>query len=252
MPAIGPELEIARNVRAAPRTRANPSGLIRCKVAESKSERTAAFRLVYENYRSKGMIPENVYQLRVTRHHLDSTTAVFVGTRQKDVVATVSLIIDGPSGLPMDLIQPDIGASARESGLLLGEVSCLAFRQLEFREFRTVFVEMTRLMTQYGRTHGIDQLIIGCVPRHARFYCQFLGFEQIGQPRPYSTVSNTIGVGCRLDFAKVDQQRPDCYEQYFGVRLPSSRLRAMPMDASERKAFAHVVELSEQTLTINA
>lgn len=248
---------------STPLSRTAPGGLgissqqvgvagIQCKVAANKAERTAAFRLVYENYAAKQMIPENVYRLRVTHFHLQPKSAVFVAVQHGEVVATVSLILDGPAGLPMDSIQPEIGEAARLEGLRLAEVSCLAFRKLAFTEFLPIFVEMTRLMAQYGRANGIDQLIIGCVPRHAQFYCHFLGFEQVGDARPYSSVSNTIGVACRLNFNNVNRDRPDVYKQYFGVKIPDARLRLRPMSDGERDAFAHVVEISEHSVTINA
>ncbi|MBX3441580.1 MAG: hypothetical protein KF774_04175 [Planctomyces sp.] len=227
-------------------------GPVACKIAGNKAERTEAFRLVYENYVRKGMIPENVYRLRVTEYHMLPTTTIFVARQGTEVIGTVSLIADGDLGLPMDRIQPELVDEARQAGRRPAEVSCLAFRKLEFHEFLPVFIEMTRLMAQFARRNGIGQFLIGCVPRHAQFYCHFLGFEQVGGVRPYATVANTLGVACCLDFDRVDRCRPDCYEQYFGVRAPESKFDSIPMSDRERAAFAHVVELTEQPLTVNA
>lgn len=231
----------------ADRQRIPPSGTT-CRIATTMQDRLAAFGLVYDKYLSKGMLHPNRYQLRVTEYHLLDTTTVFVAVRKEQVIATVTLIGDGALGLPLDAVHPDITGDARRKGLCVGEVSCLAFQKQDFKHVLPVFIDLTRVMAQYARKNRMDQFLIACIPQHARFYCRYLGFEQIGTVRPYPTVCNTLGVACCLDFARIDRERPDCYDRYFADRLPEAALRSVPMSAFERDAFAQVVEHTEQRL----
>lgn len=224
---------------------ATPASEYTFRIARDKSDRVSAFRLVYENYVRQGLIEPNLYQLRVTPYHLLPTTAMFVAVRRDRVEAAVTLIGDGQLGLPMEEIHPELVAEARLRGLYVGEVSCLAFRRSELKTFRPVFVQVTRLMAQFARSQGMAQLLIGCIPQHSRFYRKFLGFEQVGTPRPYPTVRNVLGVACCLDFAKIDRERPPCYESFFGTALPPDELEMAEMSQSEREAYQDVAESSD-------
>lgn len=220
-------------------------------VASTPRERVAALRLVYENYVARGMIARHPYRLRVTAFHLLPTTTIFMAREFDQISATVTLIGDGPMGLPSDAAQPDVVDELRQSGHRIAEVSCLAFHDWDRRQFLPVFIEMTRVLTQFARAHGVDQLLIGCVPRHANFYRRFLGFEQIGEMRPYSTVCNTPGVACRLDLTQMDWERPDLYERYFGTPVPAHLLQRSPMTEGERDAYAHVIDFEEQPVLMD-
>ncbi|MBL8851949.1 MAG: hypothetical protein JNG89_19910 [Planctomycetaceae bacterium] len=221
---------------------------VECRIAQTMQDRMAAFGLVYDKYLGKGMLPTNPYRMRVIEHHLLPTTTVFVAVRDGEVVATVTLIGDGEIGLPMDGIHPEVTHAVRLQQLYVGEVSCLAFKKQEMKYVLPIFIELTQLMSQFARANGMHQFLIGCVPQHARFYCRFLGFEQIGQVRPYPTVCNTLGVACCLDFARIDRERPDCYDKYFGHQLPAAKLATTPMSPFERDAFGQVIQKSEQQL----
>lgn len=226
----------------------NTSAPVECRIVQTMQDRMAAFGLVYDKYLAKGMLRPNPYRMRVIEHHLLPTTTVFVAVRDGEVVATVTLIGDGELGLPMDGIHPEVMESVRDRQLYVGEVSCLAFKKQEMKYVLPIFIDLTRLMAQFARAQGMDQFLIGCIPQHARFYCRFLGFEQIGQVRPYPTVCNTLGVACCLDFHRIDRDRPDCYDKYFSQRLPPAALAAAPMTPFERDAFEQVVQRSQQQL----
>jgi hypothetical protein len=204
----------------------------------------AAFSLVYDKYVEKGMLQPNRYGLRVTEFHLLDTTTVYVAVREGQVIGTATLIGDGDLALPMDEVHPEITRNARHRGVSIGEATCLAIRSPHRIADLPVFIGLTRLMAQYARTQGLQQILLGCVPGHAKFYCRFLGFEQIGRVRPYPTVCNTLGVACRLDFERIDRDRPGNYDRYFGEPLPAQALINTPMSDFERRAFSSVLEHS--------
>ena len=218
------------------------------RIAKTMQDRMAAFGLTYDKYLAKGMLQPNPYRMRVIEHHLLPSTTVFIAVRNGEVVATVTLIGDGELGLPMDHIHPEVTESVRRRGLYVGEVSCLAFKKQEMKYVLPIFIDLTRLMSQYARANGMQQFLIGCIPQHARFYCRFLGFEKIGQVRPYPTVCNTLGVACCLDFERIDHERPECYDKYFGEALPDEALLVEPMTPFEQDAFSQVTQKSRQQL----
>lgn len=222
--------------RPRPTTRPNPSH-IRYKIAESREERTAAFRLIYEKYLRSGLIDPNRYRLRVTPFHLLRTTNVFIAVSADEILCTVTLIGDGELGFPMERVYPDQVADARRRGMFLGEVSCLACRNMRPRQFLPIFVQLTRLMAQHARAYGMDQFLIATHPRHARFYQRLMGFRQIGGKREYPSVRNAPAVAFGLDFSEIDRKRPACYERYFGTPIPIGELRPRPMDPADVRWF---------------
>jgi hypothetical protein len=223
---------------------------IRYKIAGNYEQRSAAFNLVYRNYLRKGLIDQNEQQLRVTPYHLLATTNTFIAEYRGDVICTVSLIGDGELGLPMESIYGDAVMGARRQGLYVGEVSCLALEDMPFKCFLPIFVKLTRLMAQHCRTYGMDQFLIVIHPKHAKFYQRFMGFERIGALTTYPTVRDAPAVACCLDFARIDRERPACYDQFFGTPLPRAELRMRPMSEMEIEAFGWAAESTTDCVTV--
>lgn len=232
--------------RAGGPRRHSPSRVV-YKIAENLRERKAAYRLVYSNYLTKGLISPNRYGLRVTPWHLLPTTNTFIAVQDDQVVGTVSLIGDAGLGLPMEAIYPAEVEAARIQGLYVGEVSCLATQGTGFREFLPIFVELTRLMAQHARATGMDQFLIAVHPKHGPFYKKFMGFEQIGHLTEYPSVNNAPAVAYCLDFAHIDRQRPACWERFFGTPLPLDDLQSQPMSDAELDYFSPITELAEHS-----
>lgn len=223
---------------------------IRYQFAETPEERIEAFRLVYENYRKKGIIAENEYRLRVTPFHLLPTTNTFIAKKKGKVFCTVSLIGDGELGLPMERIYPNQVADARAAGYSIGEVTCLAMRGVGLKEFLPIFVQLLRLMTQHARHFGMDQLLIATHPRHARFYQKFMGYEQVGPETEYPSVRNALAVACCLDFAHIDKHKPVLWNQIFERPIPHERLMPHPMARHEIDMFGDVAAICEHCLPL--
>ncbi len=136
-------------------------------------ERASAFRLVYNSYLESGLGKPNSYGMRITPYHLLPTTEIFIASLRR-AIFTVSLINDGGLGLPMEIVYGDEVARRRELGLAVSEASCLADRRSWFRGFFPVFVGITRLMAQYAKRRGLDELLVAVRPKHARFYRRYL------------------------------------------------------------------------------
>jgi hypothetical protein len=212
------------------------------KVADSPSERRDAFRLVYDQYVKAGLSKPNAHHVRVTPYHLLHTTHVFVAYVKGEIVATMSLVGDSELGLPMESIYPDEVASRRAQGLMLSEVSCLADRRADRRDFLTVFVGLSRVLAQFARRHSYDQLLMVCHPKHSAFYRRYLGFDMIGTVAECPHVQNKPAVPLCLDFDHVDRHPPACYRRFFGDWLPDAMLRAVRMGPIEVNVLRHMVD----------
>lgn len=212
------------------------------RIAATREERAAAFGLVYKSYLRASLGKPNRHEMRVTPYHLLPTTEVFIALLRGEAIFTVTLVTDGELGLPMESVYAETVAQRREQGLLVGEVSCLADRRSQFRGSFPVFLKLSRLMVQYARKRGLDELLVAVHPKHARFYQRFMDFELIGEELAYPAVRNHPAVALCLDFARIDRERPENYDTFFGQPLPDEQLQPRPMPKQQRDYFRPMID----------
>jgi hypothetical protein len=178
--------------------------------------------------------------MRITPFHALPTTTVFNAVIGNTTVSTITLVADGELGLPMESLYDAQIAMRRNEGLRLAEVSCLAERPMNNRQFIQVFGNLSRLMAQYARFHGMDQLLVVVHPKHARFYERFLGFQPIGDLKSCPHVQNKPAIPLCLDFEHVDQNPPDCYASYFAEAIPGHELASPELDPVEQMRLEYL------------
>lgn len=238
-------------------TRANRELTVHCWIASCQADREAAFRLIYDSYVEAGLSARNAHGMRVTPYHLLPTTTIFsasLSDRPADnPVATVTLVVDGELGLPMESVYPQEIGERLARGLRLAEVSCLAERRCEGqrfqgREFFAVFCQLNRLMIQFARQQGVDQVLVAVHPRHARFYTRYMGFEEIGGLAAYPSVQNRPAVALCFDFARNDGHPFPFYERFFAEAIAWDELQPQPMTAAECAHFERLIDPSFSAL----
>jgi hypothetical protein len=217
------------------------TGNIEYKIASTRTEREAAFKLVYNSYLRAGLGRSNSFQMRVTPYHLLATTDIFIARCAGDVIATVTVVADGKLGLPIESVYKNEVARRRERNLNLGEISCLADRRRDFRRTLPVFTGLCRLMGQTARYRGIDETLVAVHPKHARFYQRFCGFERIGQETMYEAVCNHPAVAMSLNYKKLDRQS-HAYERFFGQPIPAEQLESQLITKSERELLRPMID----------
>ena len=215
------------------------------RAARNPSDRLKAFRLVYNAYLRAGLGEANRYEMRVTPYQLQPTSQIFVARIRNEVVSTVTLVGDSDLGLPMESMFGDEVAALRRSGRRVAEVSCLADRRKDPGRFLSAFSALTRCMAQFARNEGITNLLVSVHPRHARFYCRYLGFQaestRIAEC-PY--VRNRPAVALNLDFDLVDRKRPANYGDYFDEQIPAEELVPYRLGDTERLFLEEVAHAS--------
>ena len=90
------------------------------KVAETRAEREAAFRLIYDAYTASGLISENAFGMRVTSYHLSPMTGVLLATFDHVPTHTVSLIEDAELALPLEELYGDEVKKDARTGTSVG------------------------------------------------------------------------------------------------------------------------------------
>ena len=215
---------------------------IEYKIAANLEERKSAFRLVYASYLRAGLGEPNPYGLRVTPYHLLPTTEVLIAILRGETFFTMSLVMDGELGLPMEAVYGDEVAARRRQGRRIAEVSCLADRRKNFRGFFPIFLRLSRLTAQYARRQGVDELLIAVHPKHGRFYRRLLNFEPIGQQRAYPSVRNRPAVALCLDFARLGREHPATCKTLFGKPFPDEQLRPCPITTAESDFYRPMVD----------
>lgn len=228
-------------VVSARRSRTRPH----VKIAENRFEREESLRLVYHEYRRVGLIDANPYDVRVTPYHLLSSTAIIAAVADQEVTATVTLVMDGELGVPMESIFPDEIEWLRDQGVSFAEVSCLANGCRDRVRAFPLFLSVNRLMAQYARRQGAEKLVIAVHPRHAAFYRRYMGFRELAdEQRSYPAVCNRPAVALVLDFEEIDRTRPPIWEHAFGEPAKPWELAPRPMSDADWIYFAPAVEYS--------
>lgn len=217
---------------------------IEYKTAQTRDERASAYRLVYESYLRAKLGGTNSHGMRVTPYHLLPTTETFIAVLRGETIFTMSLVLDGELGLPIECAYGREVEARRQRGTRLAEVSCLADRRSQFERFFPVFVRLGRLVGQHAWNRGVEELLAAVHPRHARFYRGFMNFEPMGEVREYPTARNHPAVGLALNFARLDRERPESFETFFGQWLPEEQLRPRPISPADIDYFRPMVDAS--------
>ncbi len=223
---------------------------VSCRIARTRQEREAAFRLVYMSYLRSGLGEMNGYEVRVTPYHLLPTTEVFIAEYRGEVIFTMSLVTDGALGVPMEHVYGNEIARLRQKGQLFGEVSCLADRRSQLIRFFPMFLRTSRLLVQYARRQGLGALVVAVHPKHARFYRRYFDFRVIGEQKDYPTVRNHPALALWMDFARLDRELPQSYRALLADPLPDEELEPQPISRADCGYFRHMVDPSFQCIPI--
>lgn len=171
-------------------------------VARTHREVLDSWRLVHNCYADKGLIASNNYGLHTSTQAINVQTTVILGRTNGKIDSTLSVIPDGPSGLPLDQVYPHILDKLRKRGRHLFEVGLLAdARQNVSRDLAQSFGAMRYAFYRTYLAQG--DIVIGVHPRHADFYTRMMGMELIGELSSHPKVNNRPVVPMLLDTTRI-------------------------------------------------
>jgi N-acyl amino acid synthase FeeM len=161
-----------------------------CSVADLRQ----SFSLAYIKYRERGLAEEASGQIFFSKQHLQQRAVTLVGKIDHTVFTTLSVVMDGPMGLPLDAVFADELNQFRRQGAVLGELGLFADRRRSLSQSLAAMHELFRLGHWYVEANNFDFGVIGVHPRHAAFYQRLLGFRLTGEVREHPTVRNAPAV----------------------------------------------------------
>lgn len=172
-------------------------------LAQTAQELETAYALVQSQYLRRGYAKPGG-AVRFVSHCCIPTTHTLVAQVRGVVIATASVIVDGPLGLPLESTYPEEVRALREAGERLAEISCLATRR---RGDARALLALYRGI--YALAHyrcGVDRLCITVHPRQRRFYQRALLFERLGPQRGYAACNQAPAVALGLDLGAAEQR----------------------------------------------
>lgn len=218
-----------------------PTHLIQ--LASQDEELFAAFSLVYRTYLRTGLVHPNPFHMRVTPFHLLPSTDVIVAKspERSNVVCTLSLVADGKLGLPIESVFAGEVEERRRQGVRLAEVTSLAEQRDADEAEPSPLLKVMGFMAQRAKRRGIDELLITVHPHHVKFYQRFIGFELLGEERPYGSVLDKPAVALSLDLNLLHINNPRAYERFFGKPFSAAALSDQKLQRGVRAKMRRIV-----------
>lgn len=195
------------------------------RVARTKEELEGAAELVYKEYAKKGYIKNSNSKLRLTIHNAHPQTTTFVATAGKEVIATTTVILDSPVGLPMDDIYHQELNQLRAGGKKICEISMLAcdtelFRNgvsmmLNSKKLFLVFFLFKHILDYTKEFLKLDFICITIHPKHKITY-DFLLFKDMGELKIYDEVNSAPAIAKYINLNTVEREskKHDRRERY--------------------------------------
>ena len=180
-------------------------------VATDTDVREQAYHLVYEQYLARGYTRSKKSGLWLSLYDGLEDTTTLVIEKENEVVRTLTLVPDGPMGLPADDLFRDLLDNLRAVGRL-GEVSAFAVNPERGGRIDSA-IALINAAALLGTRHGLTHFVITVNPRHVSFYRRGLGFQPVGEQRSYDKVD---GAPARLLVA-------DLKEAIRGLRMRPGR-----------------------------
>lgn len=177
-------------------------------IAESKSQIESVITLVTRVYAKSGYVDSDSSLQGITKFLYDATRTVSIMASKGDLcVGTISVVIDGEGGLPMDSLYEHELQPLRQQERKIAEVCQFAIDKdsLKGGETKiTVFSEndlalqLFGLVLSYCEKKHIEFVVFAVNPKHKSFY-EVIGARQIGGEKLYQSVRNAPALAYVLE-----------------------------------------------------
>ena len=177
-----------------------PTERLVLKIADTREELEACFKLLHDAYVSSGFMSPDPSGMRITIYHALPTTTTLCAKLDDKVVGTLSLIRESAIGFPLQRIF-DLTAVREKEGHI-AEVSALAVHPRYRRTGGTILFPLMKFMYEYCTTFfDTRHLVIAVNPRHIEMYESLLFFKRLtaNVVENYDFVNGAPAVGATLD-----------------------------------------------------
>lgn len=202
------------------------------KIAQTKEELEACFRLLHDAYVGSGFMQPDPSGMRINIYHALPTTTTLCAKFDGEVVGTISLIRESVFGFPLQSIF-DL-TEIRENQGRIAEVSALAVHPKFRNTGGSILFPLMKFMYEYC-TNFFDtrHLVIAVNPNRIEMYESLLLFERLTENsiEDYDFVNGAPAIGASLDLhvapeilKQVYDKKPrhkNLYLYFVRTRLPN-------------------------------
>jgi GNAT superfamily N-acetyltransferase len=216
-----------------------PDPRLTLKIAETRDELEACFRLLHDAYVASGFMRPDPSGLRVTPYHALPTTTTLCAKFDGQVVGTMSLIREGVFGFPLQSVFDLATVRAREGRI--AEVSALAVHPAFRKTGGAILFPLMKFMYEYCTQYfDTRHLVIAVNPSKIELYESLLLFERLQQHvvDNYDFANGAPAVGATLDLhqARLDfealygrrRERKNLFRYFVQTRMPNIEWPARP------------------------
>ncbi|MDR2788662.1 MAG: hypothetical protein LBD06_09980 [Candidatus Accumulibacter sp.] len=200
-----------------------PTPRLVLKIAETREELEACFRLLHEAYVDSGFMKPHPSGMRVTIYHALPTTTTLCAKYDDRVVGTISLIRESALGVPLQKIF-DLSA-LEEKGGQIAEVSALAVHKCFRKTGGSILFPLMKFMYEYCTTFfDTRHLVIAVNPSHIELYESLLFFQRLSANvvENYDFVNGAPAIGATLDL----EEAPEIFRKHYASKPPHRNLHA--------------------------
>ena len=209
-----------------------PDPLLMLKIAETREELEACFKLLHDAYVGSGFMQPDPSGMRATIYHALPTTTTLCAKFDGEVVGTMSLIRESAFGFPLQAIF-DL-SQVRAKGGKIAEVSALAVHPKFRKTGGAILFPLMKFMYQYCTTFfDTRHLVIAVNPNRIDMYESLLIFQRLTENTVanYDFANGAPAVGASLDlrdapaiYKKVyngKSRRKNLYHYFTKLKLPN-------------------------------
>ncbi|WP_153108695.1 GNAT family N-acetyltransferase [Propionivibrio limicola] len=200
-----------------------PTPRLVLKIAETKEELEACFKVLHDAYVDSGFMEPHPSGMRVTVYHALPTTTTLCALFDGQVVGTISLIRESALGVPLQKIF-DLSSVRQKKGQI-AEVSALAVHRKFRHKGGVVLFPLMKFMYEYCTTFfDTRHLVIAVNPRHIEMYESFLFFQRLSANvvDNYDFVNGAPAIGATLDL----REAPGIFRKHYSSKPPHRNLYA--------------------------
>jgi len=185
------------------------------RIAETREEFEACFRLLHDAYVRQGYMEPDPSGMRVTIYNALPTTTTLCALFDNKVVGTLSLIRESAIGLPLQRIFDLTSVRARRGNI--AEVSGLAVHPAFQQQGGMILMPLMKCLYEYCvNCFDTQHLVIAVNPRHIETYESLLFFRRLSANvvSRYDFVNGAPAVGATLDL----RHAPEILRKAYGGR----------------------------------
>ncbi|MCG2759491.1 MAG: hypothetical protein L6263_13815 [Desulfobacteraceae bacterium] len=176
------------------------------KIANNFGTRRGAYELVYRLYSEKGYADRNDSGMWLSLYNLLPNTTTLVVLRESEVVGTLTVVFDGPFGLPGDGLYKEKIDLLRKAGRKPAEIISLGVADEGRRSSHDILVKLFNYVYLVSRyLKGAKDFVITVNPHHVAYYRRTLLFEEWGPEQAYEKVGGAPAVLLRLNLGIPDK-----------------------------------------------